>query len=128
MSGDVLALVAIALVVGTGVVWFRLMNEVRIPQRRSAFFVAMGLGAAAAAVGLVQGTSLLGGVAAWIAIALATIFIGLRAQSAQAPKTPAVTVGGPILDFVAEDAAGEPFDLASLRGRPYLLKFFRGHW
>jgi len=40
----------------------------------------------------------------------------------------AVRVGGPILDFSAPDENGEPFALASLRGRPYLLKFFRGHW
>ena len=37
-------------------------------------------------------------------------------------------VGAPILDFEAPDAEGEPFDLATLRGRPFLLKFFRGHW
>ncbi|MBW2231752.1 MAG: hypothetical protein JRG92_02970 [Deltaproteobacteria bacterium] len=128
MIGDFLALIGIALVVGTGIVWFRLINAVRIPKRRTVFFAAMAAGAIAAVAGLGQGTGLLGSVAAWLTIAMAAVFIGLRAQSAQAAKTPAVAVGGQIIDFVAEDDAGEAFDLASLRGKPYLLKFFRGHW
>jgi cytochrome oxidase Cu insertion factor (SCO1/SenC/PrrC family) len=37
-------------------------------------------------------------------------------------------LGGLAAGFAIPDERGEPFDLASLRGRPYLLKFFRGHW
>ena len=37
-------------------------------------------------------------------------------------------VGAPIIDFTALDDRAVPFELGSLRGKPYLLKFFRGHW
>ena len=33
-----------------------------------------------------------------------------------------------IRNFTAKDDQGNSFDLAALRGRPFLLKFFRGHW
>jgi peroxiredoxin len=39
-----------------------------------------------------------------------------------------VALGQPIPEFTAPDAEGQPFALSSLHGRPYLLKFFRGHW
>jgi len=39
-----------------------------------------------------------------------------------------VKVGEPILRFRARDAEGNDFDLQELAGRPFLLKFFRGHW
>jgi peroxiredoxin len=52
----------------------------------------------------------------------------LAAQARQASLKPAVSVGGPILEFVLPDDAGRAFDLSSLRGRAFLLKFFRGHW
>jgi peroxiredoxin len=55
-------------------------------------------------------------------------FLALYAGSGQRPLTPAVTVGEPVLEFHALDDAGQPFDLSTLRGRPFLLKFFRGHW
>jgi peroxiredoxin len=33
-----------------------------------------------------------------------------------------------VVSFSAPDADGREFDLSSLAGRPFLLKFFRGHW
>ena len=59
---------------------------------------------------------------------MSTIFPALRLQSRQQPNRPAVAVGEPMLLFSAPDENGVDFDLSSLNGKPYLLKFFRGHW
>jgi peroxiredoxin len=55
-------------------------------------------------------------------------FLGLSAASGQAKVAPAIAVGGSTIDFTASDDQGQPFALASRRGKPFLLKFFRGHW
>ncbi|MCW5893753.1 MAG: peroxiredoxin family protein [bacterium] len=55
-------------------------------------------------------------------------FLALFAASGQRRTSSAVAVGAPVLDLVATDDTGRPFALAALRGRPVLLKFFRGHW
>jgi cytochrome oxidase Cu insertion factor (SCO1/SenC/PrrC family) len=128
MSGDLLGLLAAAVVVATGVVWFRLIKAVRIPKNRVAYFSAMGVGVVLGIAAFAHGTGILGGIAAGFAIAAGGFFVALRLQSTQDAREPAVAVGGRILEFSARDARGEPFELASLRGKPYLLKFFRGHW
>jgi hypothetical protein len=35
---------------------------------------------------------------------------------------------GFLLDFTTFDSEGNEFKLSSLRGQPFLFKFFRGHW
>lgn len=128
MTGTVLGVLAGVTVATAWARWFRLMNRVRIPLDRTGFLAVNGLGAVLGIVALVAGTSLGGGVLAAIGILGGLMFLGLAAQSAQANVTPAIRVGEPILDFAAPDEAGKTFDLASLRGKPFLLKFFRGHW
>ena len=56
------------------------------------------------------------------------VFLALTVLGRQLRATPAVAVGQPMTDFTAPDAEGQPFALATLTGRPYLLKLFRGHW
>jgi cytochrome oxidase Cu insertion factor (SCO1/SenC/PrrC family) len=75
-----------------------------------------------------RGPGVLGGLAAGLAVALGALFLLLQLLGRQARPMPNVALGRPILDFTAPDAEGQPFQLASLHGRPYLLKFFRGHW
>ena len=128
MSGDLLGLAAATVVVATGVVWFRLVKAVRIPRVRAPYFAAMGLGVALGLAAFVQGTGLFGAIPAGFAILAGGFFLALRLQSAQDAREPAVELGQPILDFAATDDRGGRFELASLRGRPFLLKFFRGHW
>ena len=128
MGGELLGVLAAGVVVLTGVVWFRLIKAVRVPSNRVAFFAAMGVGVALGIAAFAQGTGVLGGLAAGFAVVAGGAFLGLRLQSTQDVRQPAVGVGRPILDFTAPDERGEPFDLASLGGKPYLLKFFRGHW
>jgi hypothetical protein len=118
-----------ALVVGTaGGLWFRRLRAVRVPEDRTGFLAAFGAGGALAVAAFVLGPGWLAGVAAGLALLGSVTFLGLNLQSTQADRTPRVAVGGPILDFSAPDADGAEFQLAQLRGKPFLLKFFRGHW
>lgn len=128
MIGTTMGVLAGVLELGVGGVWFRRLRQVRIPTDRRRVHLAHAVAIALGAGAFVLGTSTLGAVLAATAIVGGATFLGLAAQAAQAPGDPAVTVGGTIIDFVLPDHAGRPFDLASLRGKPFLLKFFRGHW
>ena len=128
MSGAFLGFFALAVVGGTGALWFQRMNAVRAGEVRSLVIGLMGLAALLSLLAFVSGPGLPGGIAAGLALAVSGTFLALQPLSGQARHGPAVRVGGPILDFSAPDDRGETFDLATLRGRPFLLKFFRGHW
>ena len=128
MSGVLLGWSGAAIAVGLFAYWSRLMKRVAVPDQRNGYLAAMGLAVVLGIAALVQGAGWLGGVPAVVAILAGGMFLGLRLQSSQAATTPAVSVGGPILDFSATDENGDAFALSSLAGKPYLLKFFRGHW
>lgn len=128
MNGNTTALFALALVLVPGIPWLWLMQRVRIPKNRTPFVAPSAAGAIAGLYSLALDPGPAAAAAAIVAIAGGAIFVALCAASRQRPNEPAVSVGGPILDFRARDDSGRDFDLASLRGRPFLLKFFRGHW
>ena len=88
----------------------------------------MLLGVVLAVLALVRGAGGLGVVLAILAVIGAIFFLFSSFTSALPQKRLAVAVGDPVLPFVATDASGAPFDLGSLAGRPFLLKFFRGFW
>lgn len=128
MTGTSLGFVAFTLVALPGARWLWLMQRVQIPADRT-FYIATS--AAAVPVGIaafVLGTTLAGGMAAGLAILGGSVFVALCSASAQANTKPAVSVGSSVVEFTAVDDNGQPFPLARLRGRPFLLKFFRGHW
>jgi cytochrome oxidase Cu insertion factor (SCO1/SenC/PrrC family) len=128
MSPAAFGFVALALVAAAGALWLGAIREVRVSEQRP---LVLALAAAAAGLGafaLLRGPGLAGGVAAGLALAGGALFFGLQLVGRQSRGALAVSVGRPILDFTAPDAEGRPFALAGLRGRPYLLKFFRGHW
>ena len=128
MTADTWGLLAGALAIGGMVAWFRRVKAVNIPRDRRGF---MALFLAAMAMGIyaiAEGSGWLGGIGAAIAILVGVLNAVLRAQSKQTAEVPAVVVGQPILDFTAPDEQGQMFTLASLKGTPFLLKFFRGHW
>jgi len=127
-SAALLGWLAAAITGLAGVLWFRRIAAVRVPENRAGFTTAFAAGLVLGAAALASGAGWLGGVPAGFALVGSATFLGLRLQSRQQARAPAVSVGGRILDFRAPDADGRSFDLASLRGRPYLLKFFRGHW
>ena len=128
MSGAILGFLAFALVAQAGLVWMRLIREVRVAERRPLVLLVILAGMGLALLAFVRGPGIAGGIAAGLAAVGGALFLLLQVLGQQSRRAPAVAVGRPILDFTAPDADGRPFQLASLRGRPYLLKFFRGHW
>ena|SRR5512145_1672431 len=128
MSGAILGFLAFALVAQAGLVWMRLIREVRVAERRPLVLLVILAGMGLALLAFARGPGIAGGIAAGLAAFGGALFLLLQVLGQQSRRAPAVAVGRPILDFTAPDADGRPFQLASLRGRPYLLKFFRGHW
>ncbi len=128
MSGLFLAVLAAALTAATLVLWFRWIQRVELGERRW-IVNAMLVGVLALAIlAFASGVGLGGGLLAGASALLASAYFGLLALAGQSKQAAAVSVGSPLPDFRALDENTEPFELASLRGRPVLLKFFRGHW
>ena len=128
MSGSFLGFLALFVIAGTGALWFQRMKAVRTGEVRSLVIGLMALAALLSVLAFRAGPGLAGGIAAGFTLTLSGMFLALQPLSPQARNEPVVRVGGPILDFTATSDAGETFDLATLRGKPFLLKFFRGHW
>ena len=128
MTGIALGWLALGVAAVNALVFFRRMREVAIPQNRTAhdlgWAAAVALGAAAFALGVHWS----GAIPAALGALGGGFMLLLRLGSAQARTRIAVHVGGPILDFTAPDENGAPFALSSVAGKPFLLKFFRGHW
>ncbi len=126
--GVLLAVLAAALTATTIVLWFRWIQRVALGRRR---WIVNGLLAGAIALGLlafVQGIGTGAGILAGASVLLGGVYFGLLSLAGQSKQAPAVAVGSPLPEFSAPDQDGRPFTLSSLRGRPVLLKFFRGHW
>lgn len=128
MSASVLGFLALALLAQAGFVWTRSIGEVRTGERRPLVLGIVLAGLGLGVLALWQGAGLFGSIAAGLAVALAAVFLTLTVLGRQLRATPAVAVGQPMPEFSAPDAEGQPFSSASLAGRPYLLKLFRGHW
>jgi hypothetical protein len=126
--GDWLGIASGLLAVGATGLWFQRANAIRLPMDRKRFLLAFAASGLLGLAAFAAGTGLAGGIGAGLGLANAALMLGLRAVSAQDAKIPAVRVGGPMLDFQAPDDSGALFDSVALRDRPYLLKFFRGHW
>ncbi len=128
MNATALGLAAFAIAAANTAWFFGRMRRVALPLDRSAhealWAASVALGVAAFAIGV----NWVGGIAAALGIAVGAGMLLLRLGSPQARNVPAVAVGGPILDFTAPDEHDAPFALSSLAGKPFLLKFFRGHW
>ena len=128
MNGSILGAAAAAVLIAFGTRWLILMRRVQIPADVRPYLAASGAAALCGIAALALGAGVAGGIAAVVAIVGGLAFLALYAASGQADVDPAVAVGGPVLDFAARDDAGDLVDLARLRGTPFLLKFFRGHW
>jgi cytochrome oxidase Cu insertion factor (SCO1/SenC/PrrC family) len=128
MHGTLLGFASLASALANGAWFFGRMQRVALPQNRIVhdllWAVALALGVAA----LASSAGWLGGVPAALGALAGGVMLLTRLGSAQAKNVPAVSIGGAMLDFTAPDENGAPFSLAALAGRPYLLKFFRGHW
>ena len=128
MDGNLFALLAVTVVGATGALWFQRMQAVRTAEVRSLVIGAMGLGALLAVAAFMMGAGLLGKIGAGLALALSGTFLFLQPFAGQSRTPPKTGVGERIIEFSAVDDGGAEFALSSLSGKPYLLKFFRGHW
>jgi hypothetical protein len=100
----------------------------RVPRQPIVYQAAMTAGAILAVLALGSSPGVVGALLAAIALVGAGFFLFSSMTSAMPRKAPAVAVGDRYLDFIAADADGGDFALSSLEGRPFLLKFYRGHW
>lgn len=128
MSGLVLAVAAVAGVGLAGWRWAVLIRAVAIPRDRRLLYALFLLGAALGLMALWNEPGWLGGTLAVLAVTVGTAFPALRLRSAQRPNRPAAVVGEPMPAFRGVDDVEAPFDSVVLAGKPYLMKFFRGHW
>jgi hypothetical protein len=128
LSGILLGILALLLVGGASALWFRRALRVRLPADRTPFVVAWAGGALLGAIALLGSPGWIGGIPAGLAAVgglFLTVLVGI---SRQVVGPEALRVGAPIPEFTATDDSGSEFAIASTRGRPLLLKFFRGHW
>ncbi len=128
-SGTRLGIVALALALGTALLWFYLTREVSLPDDRTLFVIAFLSAAVLGIASYVKGTSLLGGIPPAIAILIGLFLpftIAISPQAVDAAK--AIQVGDTIPRFTAVDDKGETFDSVVLNGHLVLIKFFRAHW
>ncbi len=123
-----LGLVAGALAIGSIVTWIRLIRAVEIGERRSAVSVVLVVALALGLLSLFGDPGFVGGSFAVLGVVVGGLYFGLLSLARQSQDAPAVAVGSPLPDFTAPDHEGRPFALASLKGHPVLMKFFRGHW
>ena len=128
MIGLPLAGLAAALMVGLAVLWVGMIARVELGERRWILHALAATAMGLAGASISQSPGVLGGALAGLTLLVGVVYWVMLAFAGQSKQRPAVAVGSPILDFSALDANAEPFQLASLRGRPILLKFFRGHW
>jgi len=124
-----LAWSGVILVASTAAYWARGMLQVRISPNITPVRVALLFGAALSLLPFVlAGGGLLLRIACGVAITIVALFMGLDSIATLPSPVPSVGVGSPAPDFTARTSEGDDFSLSSLRGRPVLLKFFRGHW
>lgn len=124
-----IAWIGVAIVALTLAYWVQGVKRVRLSPNVAPVRIAFTGGALLCATPFVAGG---GGVflqvLCGIAIAVAVLFMGLDRIAALPSPVPNAVIGEVVPDFTTLDSEGESFTLSSLRGRPVLLKFFRGHW
>ena len=127
-EGRILAALAFAITLATGLLWYRRIQAVAIPENRLPFVGAAAAGAIVGLLALSNGPGWLGGALAVLAVLGGGFIVFTYAVSAQKGGTGRFRVGQLVPDFTAPDENDQPVALASFAGRPLLLKFFRGHW
>ena len=125
--GTLLGILSAVGSLGTFGLWFQRIQQVRIPEDRTAWVAAALVSAGLGLFALSSGPGWLGGIFAVLGILLGGFFsllVGISAQKAPG----AIAVGDAIPDVSASEDSGARVDLSSFQGAPALYKFFRGHW
>ena len=128
-TGTRLGIAALALAVGTVMLWFYLARQVNLPDDRTLFVIVFLCAAALGVAAYVKRTSIPGGIAPAIAIVIGLFLpftIAISSQELEAGKV--IQVGDTIPHFTAQDDQGATFDSTSLSGHLVLVKFSRAHW
>jgi len=128
-TGTKLGIAALALAVGTVMLWFHLARQVNLPDDRTLFVIVFLCAAALGVTAYVKGTSILGAIPPAFAMVIGLFLpftIAISPQELEAGKV--IQVGDTIPHFTALDDQGATFDSASLNGHLVLIKFFRAHW
>jgi len=128
VSANGLALLSLLLMVGGWATWWRRIQRVDVPLNPWVHYAVMGASLLAGLAALGAGLGATGGAAALLGLLGSGMFLWLRTISRMPDRPALVGVGQAAPDFTALDAHGAPFSPGGLRGKPVLLKFFRGHW
>jgi hypothetical protein len=129
-----LSILGLALVGGAWLHYLAMIPRERVPRRPVGHGALMALGSLMALAAVVlalatgDGSLVLAAVLAGVTVGLAGYFFWLLRQAALPADRLSFVAGDPLPRFKAFDAEGRPFDSASLDGRRFFLKFFRGHW
>jgi hypothetical protein len=129
MSGFDLSIVSFGIVLSSTLAWALMIYKFTIPNNRIAFIVAWLLGWGTGVAALILGTgSLLANIGLGFALIVSSFLLLTVLIGGQKGGTGQFVVGSPVPALSAPDENGEIFDMASMSGKPILLKFFRGHW
>lgn len=128
VSGLHLALVSLFLSLAAWGVYWRLIFKMRVPRKPRGFQLVMVVASALAIAALFGRPGWAGVAVAVVSLLTSSMFLFATVMSSMPRAVPVVSVGEPVLSFSAPDADGATFASAALDGRPFLLKFFRGHW
>jgi hypothetical protein len=126
----VLALVSVAMSLGTIAVYATLLRLPAVRNHPEGYVAAFAIAATVAALGLALRRRWYG----WAALALAMVLLGGGSYvnfvlAKIAPSPTVLRLGERPPDFTLLDAAGRPVSLADYRGRkPVVLVFYRGYW
>lgn len=123
-----LALLGATLTVGAIGWYFAIIHRETVPESVSAFAGTIMAGIALGGIALDLDPGLPTGVLFGLSAALGGFILFLLTQRHVPDGELVVDVGDPLPALVATDHTGAPFDLASLKQRRVMLKFFRGSW
>ena len=122
------ALAGMTLTLGAIVWYFLVINREKVPVSVGPFAASLLLGMATSLAGVGLSPGVATAVPAGVALALGGFILWLLTQRRLPDGELIVGVGDPMPALVATDDTGADFDLASLKGRRVMLKFFRGSW
>jgi hypothetical protein len=128
VSGFSLVIYGTAVVLAGWTSWWAKIKALTIPSKPIAYQSLMAAGIVLIVWGMIRGAGPLGGMIGFVGLVAGGMYLWTSTMRELPKQTLAVRVGEPVLDFDASDSDGAAFSISSLSGKPFLLKFYRGHW